>query len=294
MSKVLGIGLAVLDSISVVDEYPPENSKVHARERRVRRGGNAANTLSILANLGHGCSFAGVLGDDRDGELILADLKKRRIDTSGCARVSGAPSLSTQVILNRSSGSRTIISFRELREFGVADFERLALGPYDWIHFEGRNVEETRRMLEQVRARRPHLPRSVECERNRPGIDRLFRDAEVLIFSRSFAEEWAFSSPRPFLEHVRRMTPEPHLVCAWGEEGAFALGIDGRFHHAPATKIERVVDSLGAGDTFNAGLIDGLLRTADLPTALELGNRLAGLKCAQEGFDGLAEKAGLR
>ncbi|MGI5865298.1 MAG: PfkB family carbohydrate kinase [Myxococcales bacterium] len=277
MARILGVGVATVDTIVVVEGYPREDTKVRALERRVRRGGNAATALTVLSDLGHECRFAGVLGEDREAELILADLKASRVDASACRVVPGAPTLTSEVILNRATGSRTIIHHRELPELSFADFERLELESLDWIHFDGRNAAEARRMLELVRARRPRLPRSVEIERNRPGIEDLFAHAEVLIFSRSFAEEWSFSSPRPFLEHVRRISAESHLVCAWGKEGAFALGADGRFHFAPALRLERVVDTLGAGDTFNAGLIDALLRTADLRTALEFANRVAGL-----------------
>ncbi len=291
MARILGVGVATVDTIVVVDGFPREDSKVRVLERRVRRGGNAATALTVLSDLGHECRFAGVLGDDPEAELIRADLRAARVDASGCRVIPGAPTLTAEVILNRATGSRTILHHRALPELGYADFERLELESLDWVHFDGRNAAQTRRMLELVRARRPRLPRSVEIERNRPGIETLFAHAEVLIFSRSFADEWSFSSPRPFLEHVRRLSAEPHLVCAWGEEGSFALGVDGRFHFAPALRLERVVDSLGAGDTFNAGLIDGLLKTADLRTALELANRIAGLKCAQEGFAGLAAKA---
>jgi ketohexokinase len=145
-------------------------------------------------------------------------------------------------------------------------------------------------MLERVHALRPELPRSLEIERARPGIETLLPHAEVIVFSRAFAEEQSFSSPRPFLEHVRRLAPRAHLVCAWGEEGGFALSVDGRFLAEPALRIERVVDSLGAGDTFNAGLIDGLVHTGDLAAALARANRLAGLKCSQQGFEGLAAR----
>lgn len=48
------------------------------------------------------------------------------------------------------------------------------------------------------------------------------------------------------------------LVCAWAEEGADALGPDGRLLHSDAFPPPRVVDTLGAGDTFNASVIFSL------------------------------------
>ena len=48
------------------------------------------------------------------------------------------------------------------------------------------------------------------------------------------------------------------LVCAWAEEGADALGPDGQLLHSDAFPPPRVVDTLGAGDTFNASVIFSL------------------------------------
>jgi ketohexokinase len=47
------------------------------------------------------------------------------------------------------------------------------------------------------------------------------------------------------------------------------------------------VDTLGAGDVFNAAVIDARLREQDPQTALAAACTLAGRKCCQVGFDGL-------
>lgn len=66
-----------------------------------------------------------------------------------------------------------------------------------------------------------------------------------------WGQGWANSSLRG---GCRRAT----LVCAWAEEGADALGPDGRLLHSDAFPPPRVVDTLGAGDTFNAAVIFSL------------------------------------
>lgn len=45
------------------------------------------------------------------------------------------------------------------------------------------------------------------------------------------------------------------LICAWAEKGAEALGPDGVVVHSDAFPPESLVDTLGAGDTFNAAVI---------------------------------------
>lgn len=45
------------------------------------------------------------------------------------------------------------------------------------------------------------------------------------------------------------------LICAWAEEGADAMDPDGTVLHSDAFPPEKLVDTLGAGDTFNAAVI---------------------------------------
>lgn len=64
---------------------------------------------------------------------------------------------------------------------------------------------------------------------------------------------------------------------------------DNTLHHAPAIKIERVIDAIGAGDTFIAGIIFSLLRNMSLSSSLKFACELASRKVAQQGFSDLAK-----
>lgn len=129
--------------------------------------------------------------------------------------------------------------------------------------------------------------RSLEVEKPRDGIEALFPLADLLLFSRVYAQGRGYSEPRAFLKWVQPQAPRAHLVCAWGPRGAYALVPDGGPLHIPAVPPPHVVDTLGAGDVLNAGIIDRLVRGADLEQALAFGVRLAGKKCGQWGLEGL-------
>lgn len=60
----------------------------------------------------------------------------------------------------------------------------------------------------------------------------------------------------PIANHLPcRSISRATLVCAWAEYGADAMGPDGLLVHSDAVSPETVVDTLGAGDTFNAAVI---------------------------------------
>ncbi len=286
--RILGIGIATLDIINTVDGYPVEDSEVRILHQEKRRGGNSTNTLAVLAQRGHQCSWAGVLGEDPDSRCITADLEKYGIDYQSCHSVAGGRTPTSYITLNQRNGSRTIVHYRQLPEFGFPQFRTIDLSPFDWIHFEGRNIKDTRKMLEYCAAERPALPRSVEVEKARPDIESLFPLANVLLFSRVYAAGCGFNDGAAFLQSVHQRVPRATLVCAWGSLGAFAMDRDGAIITSPAYPPDKIVDTTGAGDVFNAGIIDGLVRSEKLSRTLPNACRLAGFKCGIRGFDGLA------
>lgn len=291
MARILAVGIATLDIVNVVPSYPAEDSEVRALAQRIARGGNAANTLVVLSQLGHRCSWAGVLAEDDDLPRILADLAAYAIDVRHCRREPHGKNPTSYILLSQANGSRSIVHYRDLREFGLADLEGVDLAGFDWVHFEGRAVEETARMLTHVRRLRPDMPVSLEVEKQRAQIERLFAYPDVLFFSRDFAAGRGFADPRGFLNANRQLAPQAHLVCAWGSEGAVALANTGAWFSSPAFPPQTAVDTLGAGDTFNAAVIDALVRGRTLRQAVTAGCRLAGRKCGRVGFSGLVADA---
>ncbi|WP_058555471.1 PfkB family carbohydrate kinase [Thiohalocapsa sp. ML1] len=307
--RVLGVGIATLDIVNVVAAYPPEDAEVRAAGQRIARGGNVANTLQVLAQLGRPCAWAGVLGTDAAAGRISAAFAADAIDHGHAVRVPGGATPTSYIALSRATGSRTIVHHRDLPELTAADFADVPLEGIAWAHFEGRNPAETARMLARVRDERPGLPISVEIEKPRAGIEALYQGADVLIFARAFvqaADGADAGDPRAFLLHMAALTDARLLLLPWGADGAYGLArgaAEPVFARACPPAVLR--DSLGAGDVFNAAVIDGLLAmglamglatglAADadgLAGLLARANRLAGHKCGQDGLGGLVASA---
>ena len=293
MARILVVGIATLDVVNTVDGYPGEDEEVRALAQRLARGGNGANTAVVLRSLGHQCAFAGVLTDDWGGRWVRRSLKESGVDIRTCRMHSPGQIPTSYIALNRRNGSRTIVHFRDLPEFSFDDF--LASDPcrYDWCHFEGRNIGETLKMLHYLRQACADIPVSIEIEKRRPdNEERLMDQGDVLFFSRGYALGRGFTDGTAFLRAMREKVSPRLLICPWSAEGAFALSAENELFTAPAFLPSPVVDTIGAGDVFNAGMIHGLLNQLGLDLSLEAACRLAGRKCGQEGFDGLLEGCG--
>jgi ketohexokinase len=134
---------------------------------------------------------------------------------------------------------------------------------------------------------RPELLISIEVEKVRPGIEVCFPLVRLVLFSRGYAEACGFQRPDAFLREMRGRVPHTLMSAAWGDQGAWAIEADGSLHHAPAIPPPAVVDTVGAGDTFNAGMIGALASGRSLRESLDAACGLAGRKVGQVGFDGL-------
>lgn len=285
MANILITGIATLDIINQVSDYPEEDDEIRALAQDYRRGGNAANTAAVLRQYQHSCTLACTLANDNSGQFILSDLRKHNIgfDSSMCIEGSTPTSY---IVLSQSSGSRTIVHYRDLPELSFDQFKTLDLSVFDWFHFEGRNIEQTALMMQHARSF--NKPISMEVEKERPGLERLLSMADIIMFSKPYATGQGFIHPEQLFKHMAQHLNNQSLTCSWGDQGAWGLEHT-TLSHSPAFPPEEIIDTIGAGDTFNAGIIHAFLQQQGMPDALHDACRLAGKKCGQTGFDLLVD-----
>jgi ketohexokinase len=283
--RVLAVGGATLDVINSVNAYPREDDELRAIAQQQGRGGNATNTLVVLSQLGHQCSWAGMLGGDAASRVVMDDLGRYGVDTQWVTVQSDGLTPTSYIISSQATGSRTIVHYRDLPEYQFEAFSKIDLTQYDWIHFEGRDVMAVGAMLRHARQAQLTATLSLEIEKPRSGIEALVPLADVVIFARAYAVSRGYNHAHALLEAIRPGAQSAMLFITWGEEGAWLQTAEGDPRHVPADPPKQVVDTLGAGDVFNAGVIDGLLSGKEPAAVLRDAVRLAGKKCGHRGLD---------
>lgn len=280
MARVLCVGIATLDIVNMVEAYPPEDSEVRALSQQVRAGGNASNTAQVLAQLGAEAHWVGNLSDQPQAQLVRDAFSRFGVDVSRAHVCEGKAMPISYVTLSKETGSRSIVHFRDMPEYAAEDFQQLDIRSFDWVHFEGRAIDQLAPMMQRARGM-CGVPISLEVEKPRAGIEALFDQADLLFFSRDYAQQQGFDSAQALLHQLPSGTL---ATCTWGALGAWAMDINGELLHEPAFQPTQVVDTLGAGDVFNAGMLQAISSGRTMAEALRSAARLAGEQCGRAGM----------
>ncbi|KAK3187067.1 hypothetical protein K4F52_004233 [Lecanicillium sp. MT-2017a] len=307
MKHLVLVGACYLDTILSVPHFPEEDAKLRATNLETRRGGNCPNSLDVLQQLVRD-------GDDVCMHLISCLPNKTsaaaqrvvesfgtdtNIDFEHCIyRNEESEAASSYIFRNLQTGSRTIVNYNGLPEMTIDEFASIVphFNPDEesWWHFEGRIPPTT---LECMRLLRQTLPRakiSVEVEKpGREGLLKLAAEADVVFYSRTWAETRGHKTAESCLRNEARGRASLSL-CPWGAGGASALSHETDSYFDCPVKQEpkdvTVVDAVGAGDTFIAGMLYGLIcrnTKWDIQRCLRFAVNLATLKVQREGFRGL-------
>ena len=280
MARILLVGTATLDLVFGVDHFPHADEEIRAQSLRVTRGGNAANSAVVLSQMGHQVEFLGVLADAAETTVITEDFARYGVVYKNCPRLPGKPPTSSIYL---TGDTRSIVHYRDLPDLSSEAIRAVDIQGCDWVHFEGRNVEAVEAMMRHVRDFCPGLPISLELEKPREGLAALYCLADMLICSRNFARHIS-ADREDFLSLMQQQAPQARIVLAAGERGAYALDEKGATVHAAALAPADIVDTLGAGDTFNAALLDGALQGLSLSSILHHACNIAGRKCGVSGL----------
>jgi len=277
----VALGLNAVDHLIVVPAYPQFNSKIRFLSHTVAAGGQAATAMVALARLGLRSRYIGKVGSDEAGRFQLQTLESEGVESSGVSVVQGAETQSAFIVIDKSSGERTIVWDRDDRLAIRADeVDREAVTSGRVLHLDGHDVEAS--VAAARFARDAGIPVVLDIDNIYPGTDRLLPLIDFLISSAAFPERMTgVSGLRPALEKLAEISDSLFVAATLGSEGALAY-FQGKFLHSAAFKVE-CADTTGCGDAFHGGFIYGLLAGYSVEDTMRFAHAVAGLKCRQVG-----------
>lgn len=256
-------------------------------------GGNVCNTGIAMAKLGMTVAAAGAVGDDVLGKAMIERLRGAGLDAS-CVFTRTEAQTSATVVAVEPGGERCFFHTPGVTPLLDAETFRRCLPLLQrcrWVQVGYFGLLPTLtpqlpQVLRELRARSPETKIALDTV-NPPAAAELLWPIlpYVDLFAPSRTEAAALTGERDAANMAaifrRQMPGGARVAIKLDAEGCYVESPSGG-QVIPAYKVD-VVDTTGAGDTWFAGLLTGLIRGMDVTQAAKLANRTAADCCTALG-----------
>ncbi len=282
-SLIYAVGRAIVDLYGDAAHQPLKDVAVFNKYV----GGSAANTAVGLARLGQPVGMISCVGRDPFGDFIQEQLQREGIDTqmlartdryqTGVAFAALFPPHDSEVWFLGVPNANAALEIADVDWEAAEAAQAFVIGGSALAAPSSRAV--VMRLIAIAKARQVPWFFDVDW---RPVYWHTADDEPVAIYREALEGATAVLANAPELAWVgqsdqwreaadRLLALGVHEVVAKrGKEGAWIISRDGAVH-APAYAVS-VVNTLGAGDGFGAGFVDGYLRGLERQARLEFAN----------------------
>jgi len=294
---VICIGAALVDIVAQVERHPSDDDEVFVSNLSLFSGGAAANTAYACGKMGLSATFIGKLGkNDIFGNKIISDFKEASVETRLIKYSDRYKTGSAYVALNE-KGERRIYAYSGAANYlSKNDLLEEEIGATKIIFLS--SLQNLEPLLHAAKIGRnlniPVIlnPGMLIIEQGFDYIKNLLEKIDILILSqKEFKTLFNFKENNLSQDSIRERAVSLFalgmkiIVITLGEKGAFILTTK-HYELIQPLKLEKVIDTTGAGDAFSAGFIYGLVKNLNLKfehlrNNVKIGNFVAG-NCIQK------------
>ena len=280
---VVGFGTNAVDFLIQVPRYPEFNSKIELTDYVQAAGGEIATAMVGLQRLGLRTSYIGRFGSDAAGDLGLDSLRKEGVDLTHAEQINGALTQIAFIIIDERSGERTVIWKRDEKlRYTESDVPLAVASDAKVVHFTPHDVRACQRLAEAARAGGAIV--SIDIDNIFDDVEKLLESVDIIIASSDFpARLFGEGDTRDLLRKLQDRFGAPVVGVTLGDAGSLLL-CNGEFIETNGFPVPGgCADTTGAGDSFRAGLIYGLVTGESVEESARMANAVAALKCRSVG-----------
>ncbi len=281
MSKIVGIGACVMDTLVSVPHYPTEDTKMRANDTRLAGGGPVATGLVAASKLGQSAAYVGVLSDDNGGMFLKGDFEKYGVSNEYVTTEKGYRSFTSIIWLSEEAASRTCVFDRgNLPKLQLNDKQKEAIKNSQLLMVDGNELEAA---IEGAKfARENGVKVLYDAGGLYEGYERLLPHVDILIPS----EEYSLGATGcETVEEAAKVlfnkyNPEI-VVITCGKKGGIMY--DGcKLIKYPAFTV-KAVDSNGAGDVFHGAFAFAVTSGYNYEKCCIFSSAVSAIKCTGVG-----------
>ncbi|XMB67183.1 ribokinase [Mycoplasmatota bacterium zrk1] len=266
--NIVVVGSINTDLITISDKFPKIGETITGNDFTTLPGGKGANQAVGAAKLGTEVLFVGCVGNDSNGELSLNNFKNQNVNTDYVEKIDGVPSGIAQITV--AEGDNSIIVVSGANNEVTKELVKNNLSAFDNAKIVLLQLEIPLETVEYV---------TEVC--NERGIKIILNPAPAVDLDLDLIEKVDYLTPNEIeLEMIFNDSME-NVLKQYPNKVIMTSGAKGVYYHngksivnVPGFKVD-VVDTTGAGDSFNGALAHGLFNNFNLKKAIEIANLVA-------------------
>jgi len=250
-------------------------------------GSSSAIFAHNLARLGSNVGFSSSIGSDSLGPICIERLAEANVDLSRVKKFDGK--ITGLTVILPQGKERYILTYPgTMADYSLADLDLKYVFDAKHLHVASYFLQKAiQPSLEQIfrEAKAAGLTTSLDTnddpdDRWTPEIQKLFPHLDLLMPNEHEACRMAgVDDVDKAIEILSKKVKT--LVLKRGSKGAMVVSGEKQFTALPLAV--KVVDAVGAGDSFNAGFLHQFVRKASLESCLAFGNVIAALSTTRGG-----------
>jgi sugar/nucleoside kinase (ribokinase family) len=262
--------------LNQIDQFPEVGKEVLAGKMNLTLGSSSAIFASNLSTLGVSTTFIGKIGQDSFGDLVIDSLGSRGVNTDNVIREAKFQTGAT-IVLNFGEDRAMVTHPGAMDHLKLEDVQEQVLKSARHLHLSSVFLQpglSGQLVALFKKAKDLGLTTSIDpqwdpAERWELDLENLLPNVDV--FMPNTGELMALTRATDLQGAIQVLAPYANiLVVKDGSAGAYAWA-EGALVHQPAFLNKQVVDSIGAGDSFDAGFITKYIQGKSIQECLEFG-----------------------
>ena len=297
---VIGFGALNMDKLYKVEAIACKDQESFIKSQKETPGGSAANTIIGLSKLNRKTSMIGKIAEDEDGEVIEINLAYNGVYTNNLIYSSEGNTGKALCFVDKQGNRAIYVDAGVNDEIKIFEINPRNVNVTKIIHYSSFVGESFKTQIELLDDLKEDIilsfdPGMLYVEKGldeiKPILDRtnilLINEAELKILYKKLGDLSIKEIAKQLIESGIET-----VVVKKGSKGVFAMNTK---EECDVKAFEsEVVDTTGAGDSFNAGFLYGMLNNFNLKESCTLGNFTASKAIEGKGMEKFPKEEDLK
>lgn len=268
---------------------PVVGKEILAGKMALVLGSSTAIFAANASALGAGVAFLGMIGEDVYGDFIQKELALKGVDISNLI-VRRDLKTGITVSMNYGEDRASVTYPGAMSVMGLAHIEKELVSQAKHVHISSVFLQENiKKDLAAIVKMIKGLGVTISLDTQWDPAEEWLFDAEnilpyVDLFLPNEKEFLCISKQKNLEDALEKISCFANvIVIKMGAKGSMLIKKDGSRRLLPAFVNEKVVDAIGAGDSFNAGFVTSFVKGYELEECQRLGNLMGAVNTTSAG-----------